>query len=151
MACSAAIGDQLQLVLALNKRNEMATSNGRTKITALVVDDDRIIKTIHSKLLSKLGIENHVAANGKEAVDLHCSGKKFDLIVMDREMPIMNGIEATRELRALGIRSIIVGVSTRSLGQEIQEFMDAGLDYYQEKPLTSSKVISILHQINHNS
>jgi DNA-binding transcriptional regulator YbjK len=59
--------------------------------------------------------------------------------------------QATRELRALGIRSIIVGVSTRSLEQEIQEFMDAGLDDYQEKPLTSSKVISILHKINHNS
>jgi CheY-like chemotaxis protein len=76
----------------------MATSNGRTKITALVVDDDRIIKTIHSKLLSKLGIENQVAANGEEAVDLHCSGKKFDLIVMDRDMPIMNGIEVYRIL-----------------------------------------------------
>jgi CheY-like chemotaxis protein len=76
----------------------MATSNGRTKITALVVDDDRIIKTIHSKLLSKLGIENQVATNGEEAVDLHCSGKKFDLIVMDRDMPIMNGIEVYRIL-----------------------------------------------------
>jgi CheY-like chemotaxis protein len=76
----------------------MATSSGRTKITALVVDDDRIIKTIHSKLLSKLGIENQVAANGEEAVDLHCSGKKFDLIVMDRDMPIMNGIEVYRIL-----------------------------------------------------
>ena len=74
----------------------MATSNGSsmgTKIAALVVDDDKIINTIHSKLLNKLGIKNHVAANGKEAIDLHCSGKKFDLILMDRDMPIMNGIE----------------------------------------------------------
>ncbi|KAB5541375.1 hypothetical protein DKX38_014349 [Salix brachista] len=143
----------------------MATSNGSstgTKITALVVDDDRVINAIHCKLLNKLGIENHVAANGKEVVDLHCSGKKFDLILMDRDMPIMNGIEyqskvteysllhgrQQRELRAMGVRSIIVGVSTRSIKQEIQEFMDSGLDDYQEKPLTSSKVISILHKIN---
>ncbi|KAJ6692594.1 TWO-COMPONENT RESPONSE REGULATOR [Salix purpurea] len=129
----------------------MATSNGSstgTKITALVVDDDRVINAIHCKLLNKLGIENHVAANGKEVVDLHCSGKKFDLILMDRDMPIMNGIEATRELRAMGVRSIIVGVSTRSIKQEIQEFMDSGLDDYQEKPLTSSKVISILRKID---
>lgn len=50
----------------------------------------------------------------------------------------------------MGIRSMIAGVSTRSLEQEIKEFMEAGLDDYQEKPLTSAKLISILHKINHN-
>ncbi|CAK7349466.1 unnamed protein product [Dovyalis caffra] len=120
------------------------------KMTALVVDDDSINQTIHHRLLEKLGIENQVARNGKEAIDIHCSGKKFDLILMDRDMPIMNGIEATRKLRAMGIRSLIAGVSTRSLKQEIQEFMEAGLDDYQEKPLTSAKIISILHKIDHS-
>lgn len=63
------------------------------KITALVVDDSRINQSIHHKLLNNLGIENQVAGNGKEAVDVHCSGKQFDLILMDMDMPIMNGIE----------------------------------------------------------
>ncbi|KAJ6687151.1 TWO-COMPONENT RESPONSE REGULATOR 24 [Salix purpurea] len=120
------------------------------KMTALVVDDDSINQTIHHRLLEQLGIENQVARNGKEAIDIHCSGKKFDLILMDRDMPIMNGIEATRKLRAMGIRSMIAGVSTRCVKQEIQEFMEAGLDDYQEKPLTSAKIISILRKIHHS-
>ncbi|XP_039021840.1 two-component response regulator 24-like [Hibiscus syriacus] len=105
-------------------------------------------RTIHHRLLDNLGIENVAVGNGKEAVDIHCSGKTFDLILMDMDMPIMNGIEATRRLREMGIRSMIAGVSTRSMEQEIREFIEAGLDDYQEKPLTMSKLISIIHKIN---
>lgn len=61
--------------------------------TALVVDDNTINQRIHRKLLDNLGIQSETVANGKEAVDVHISGKNFDLILMDLEMPIMNGIE----------------------------------------------------------
>ncbi|KAK0583565.1 hypothetical protein LWI29_038251 [Acer saccharum] len=63
------------------------------KIKALVVDDNMVNQTIHHRLLENLGIENQVVRNGKEAVDVHSSGKYFDLILMDMDMPIMNGIE----------------------------------------------------------
>ncbi|GMY06151.1 two-component response regulator 24-like [Fagus crenata] len=121
-----------------------------TKITALVVDDDTINQMIHRRLLDNQGIRNQVVGNGKEAIDVHCSGKNFDLILMDMDMPVMNGIEATRKLRAMGIRSMIAGVSANSREQEKQEFMEAGLDDYQEKPLTTSKLVSILHKVNKN-
>lgn len=65
----------------------------RPKITALVVDDNMVIRAIHHRLLKDLGIENQVAVNGKEAVDVHSSGQYFDLILMDMDMPVMNGIE----------------------------------------------------------
>jgi CheY-like chemotaxis protein len=64
-----------------------------TKITALVVDDDTINQMIHRRLLDNQGIRNQVVGNGKEAIDVHCSGKNFDLILMDMDMPVMNGIE----------------------------------------------------------
>ncbi|XVF32270.1 hypothetical protein REPUB_Repub17cG0067400 [Reevesia pubescens] len=73
-----------------------------------------INRTIHHKLLDNLGIENEVVVNGKEAVDVHYSGKNFDLILMDMDMPIMNGIKAMRKLREIGIPSVIVGVITLS-------------------------------------
>ncbi|KAK4573339.1 hypothetical protein RGQ29_031343 [Quercus rubra] len=117
-----------------------------TKITALVVDDDTINQMFHHRLLDNLGIRNQVVRNGKEAIDVHCSGKNFDLILMDMEMPVMNGIEATRKLRAMGIRSMIAGVSTNT--REREKFMEAGLDDYQEKPLTTSKLVSILHKVH---
>lgn len=63
------------------------------KMTALVVDDNMINRTIHRRLLDSLEIENEGAGNGKEAVDIHHSGKMFDLILMDMDMPVMNGTE----------------------------------------------------------
>jgi CheY-like chemotaxis protein len=62
-------------------------------LTALVVDDDLLNQMIHRSLLGALGIQNQVVGNGKEAVDVHSSGKSFDLILMDMDMPVMNGIE----------------------------------------------------------
>lgn len=70
--------------------NNLATER---KFSVLVVDDDAIIRKIHSKLLSKFPVEVLVAVNGKEAVDLYRSGAFFDLVLMDMEMPIMNGFE----------------------------------------------------------
>jgi CheY-like chemotaxis protein len=62
-------------------------------ITALVVDDEGCTRMLHRMLLSRQGIEAVLAENGKEAVDLIRSGQNFDLILMDRDMPVMNGIE----------------------------------------------------------
>lgn len=63
------------------------------KYSVLVVDDDAVIRKIHSMILSKFPVEIQVAKNGKEAVDLYRSGAFFDLVLMDFEMPIMNGFE----------------------------------------------------------
>ncbi|GLU07856.1 hypothetical protein SLE2022_247960 [Rubroshorea leprosula] len=134
-------------LLSSPRINREQMKNIQTNIsTALVVDDDIINRKIHRKLLDNLGIESETVTNGKEAVDVHCDGKNFDLILMDLEMPIMNGIEATKKLREMGIHSMIAGVSTRSLEEEKQEFMDAGLNDFKEKPLTVAKLVSILHK-----
>ncbi|KAE9621874.1 hypothetical protein Lal_00032368 [Lupinus albus] len=128
----------------------MASEDLATQLTALVVDDNMINRKIHQKILKNAGVKNHGVGNGKEAVDIHGHGQSFDLIFMDLDMPIMNGIEATKKLRSMGICSIIVGVSSRYIEEEIQEFMEAGLDDYQIKPLTNAKLSSILHKINPN-
>jgi len=64
-----------------------------SKLTALVVDDNIINRKIHQKMLNKFGVKSQGVENGKEAVDIHWRGQKFDLILMDMDMPIMNGIE----------------------------------------------------------
>lgn len=63
------------------------------QLTALVVDDDIIVRTVHQKMLNSVGVKNQVVENGKEAIDIHNCGQSFDLILMDMDMPIMNGIE----------------------------------------------------------
>ncbi|KAK7284197.1 hypothetical protein RJT34_18939 [Clitoria ternatea] len=120
-------------------------------LTALIVEDDKVIRTVHGRMLNNIAIKNQAVENGQEAVDIHCSGQSFDLILMDRDMPIMNGIEATKKLRSMGIRSTIIGVSTRSEEIHINEYMEAGLDGYLEKPLNIEKLNSIVQKINQHS
>ncbi|MED6109984.1 hypothetical protein PIB30_038698 [Stylosanthes scabra] len=117
------------------------------QLTALVVGDDRMLRIIHGKMLNSVGVKNQVVQNGKEAIHLHLSAQTFDLILIDMDMPIMNGIQAIKELRSLGICSIIVGVSARCMESHIQEFMEARLDDYFEKPLNIAKLTSFIHKI----
>ena len=72
----------------------MKPKNSSSQLKALVVDDDRVNRMTHQALLKKVGVENLASVeNGKKAVDLHCNGESFDLILMDKDMPVMNGIE----------------------------------------------------------
>jgi len=70
------------------------SDNSPTQLKVLIVDDVEVIRMTHKMLLDRVGIKDHVAVeNGKEAVELHNNGQSFDLILMDKDMPVMNGIE----------------------------------------------------------
>jgi CheY-like chemotaxis protein len=123
----------------------MEPQNSTRELTALVVDDDRVIRMILRRLLEKAGVKNvEEVKNGQEAVEVHRSGKHFDLILMDKHMSVMNGVEATKKLRSMNIDSMIVGVSSCETEAEQKEFMDAGLNDLKQKPLSIDVVSSIL-------
>ncbi|POO02953.1 Two-component response regulator [Trema orientale] len=122
------------------------SDDGQKKLSVLIVDDASFIRLMHSSIVRTLGLEPQVAENGQEAVDLHRSGASFDLILMDKEMPVMGGIKATRELRAMGVDTMIVGV-TASEGAEIQTFLEAGLNECFTKPLYKDKLAPIVQLI----
>jgi len=63
------------------------------KYTALVVEDMPIIRAVEQVFLSARGFKTEEVENGKEAVDLFTAGKSFDVVLMDMEMPVMNGIQ----------------------------------------------------------
>ncbi|KAH0855550.1 LOW QUALITY PROTEIN: hypothetical protein HID58_007906 [Brassica napus] len=113
-----------------------------SKLTALVVDDN----FCPSKLLDRLGLKTTSYLTAKKPLTFFFR-QNYDLILMDMDMPIMNGIQATRRLREMGIESKIAGVTTRAEEEEVKEFMEAGLNDFQEKPLTISKLVSILHNL----
>lgn len=75
-----------------NNLTAMTTTTTTTnKFSVLVVDDDLVIQRIHKVFLNRFGFETQVVGNGKEAVDLYRSGASFHLVLMDMEMPIMDG------------------------------------------------------------
>ncbi|XP_075658819.1 two-component response regulator 24-like [Castanea sativa] len=135
----------------VSSSKSMEIIGSEKKFSVLIVDDDPIIRKIHSALLSKFTKEIQDVKNGKEAVDLYRSGASFDIIFIDKEMPIMNGLEATKELRAMGVNSTIVGVTSCDLSSERNDFIAAGQNQCYEKPLTIEKIESLLSELNKNN
>ncbi|VAI21731.1 unnamed protein product [Triticum turgidum subsp. durum] len=99
-------------------------------------------------VLRAAGVEADEAENGAEAVrrvrERVGGGGAYDLILTDKQMPVMDGHEATRQIRAMGVTTPIVAVSSDSLPSDVQAFTAAGADDFTPKPLTKEKVGHIL-------
>ncbi|KAG6781427.1 hypothetical protein POTOM_014330 [Populus tomentosa] len=108
--------------------------------SVLIVHDDRDARDTIWRYVMVVGTEKQFtlefqeAKNGKEAVYLHLAGASFDLIIMDDQMPIMTGIQATQLLRKMGVKSQIIGFASESVQQA---FIDAGADECLKMPLDS--------------
>ncbi|CAL1378081.1 unnamed protein product [Linum trigynum] len=100
---------------------------------------------MHKMMLTRLDIEMELAANGKAAVDLHPAGASFHLILMDLQMPVMDGSQAAKDLRGMGVASPIVGVTAAcDGGPENTTFLTSGLTDCVSKPLTIREIATYL-------
>jgi len=71
----------------------------RSRISALIVDDDAVVRKIHMMMLERLfNMDAKTVSDGNEAVDMHRCGANFDIIFMDKEMPIMDGHEVRTKI-----------------------------------------------------
>nr|WP_245215933.1 response regulator [Pararoseomonas baculiformis] len=105
-------------------------------LRVLLVEDNATNQLLMRALLARLGAEVMVAGNGAEALE-HCLTEVFDVILMDLQMPVMDGLEATREIRAEGLnrQTRIVGL-TAAVGPEFErQCREAGMDDYLSKPV----------------
>ncbi|MGH8221268.1 MAG: response regulator, partial [Steroidobacteraceae bacterium] len=112
----------------------------------LVVEDNPVNQKVAQKFLERLGCAVRVAGDGKEAVDI-VERERFDLILMDMQMPVMDGIEATRAIRAAeggGIRTPIVALTANVLAGQFQSYLDAGMDDVLAKPLETARLREVL-------
>jgi signal transduction histidine kinase/ActR/RegA family two-component response regulator len=101
----------------------------------LLVEDNPVNRMVMRGMLKRLGgAEPVMAVNGEEAVAL-AAGQSFDLILMDTQMPVMDGLEATRHLRAAGCAWPIIGVSAGAMDEERQAALAAGMTDYVLKPV----------------
>ncbi|KAF6986896.1 hypothetical protein CFC21_004597 [Triticum aestivum] len=105
-----------------------------SSLKALLVDDMAVERMVASAMLRKFHCEITMAKNGKEAVDMFLEGNEFDIVVCDKDMPIMTGPEAVEKIRAMGAIDVkIVGVSADDNAMEA--FMSAGADDFVPKPV----------------
>lgn len=102
---------------------------------ALVVDDSQIMRRIIISILKKCGVEDIAeVSNGQEAIDILARSTDIGLVLMDWNMPVMNGIEALQQIRATNKRLPIVMVTTQSEEAKVVEAIRAGANGYLLKP-----------------
>jgi CheY-like chemotaxis protein len=117
--------------------------------TALVVDDVEINRDIIIAFIEDTGMKIECAVNGKEALDMFSADqKKFDVIIMDINMPEMDGVEATRRIRALNTRESgqipILAMTANVLANEVEGYMAAGMNDYIGKPVDFQILTNVL-------
>ena len=116
----------------------------------LVVDDDTVMRNILSVMLKRADFEVDVAEDGLIGVEMWEKGE-YDLVLMDVQMPRMNGFEATCTIRekerARGGHTPIVAITAYALEKDKEECLAAGMDAYMSKPIDFKKCIEMIHTI----
>ena len=120
------------------KQTKNIIENKEVSGKILIVEDNPANQMFLKVILDKLNLKHKTAYNGKEAVEIY-QKENFDLILMDENMPIMNGIEATKKIRELEKETNkhipIIAVTANALTGDKERFLEAGFDDYIPKPV----------------
>ncbi|MBT3308955.1 MAG: response regulator [Gammaproteobacteria bacterium] len=111
--------------------------------TVLIAEDAPELQLLEQRMVERYGLKTRIARNGEEAVELALA-KSFDLILMDMQMPLMDGIEATRQLRRAGCTTPIVALTANVMPRHREQFKQAGCDHFLEKPINRSALEQVL-------
>ncbi len=113
----------------------------------LLVEDNPVNQTVAAGILRKQGVEVISVDNGQQAIDaLAAASDKFDLVLMDVEMPVMNGLEATRELRLLPDceHLPVIALTAQAMPDDRQQCLAAGMNDYISKPIQPETLYQLL-------
>jgi PAS domain S-box-containing protein len=127
--------------------NTIVTLSGNKKLNILFAEDKIVNQKVVSLLLTSMGHKVTIAENGKHAIELFSPGK-FDLILMDIQMPVIDGITATRELKSMYENlPPVVGLSANAFEGDREKYIGIGMDDYLTKPVKSNDFTELLHRI----
>ncbi len=115
----------------------------------LVAEDVKTNQILVKSLLSRMGLEVTITSDGNEALQKAMS-REFDLILMDIQMPNMNGYEATQAIRQKGITTPIVALTAHAMKGDSEKCIEAGCDDYLSKPIVRNKLLEKLHKYLHS-
>lgn len=120
-----------------------------TELKILVAEDNRINQRIAILTFKQLGVSIDIASNGLEALEKYRK-KQYDLILMDMQMPEMDGLEATSEIRTfeqeskMSHRAIIVALTGSEPTEKRDVCLEAGMNDYMEKPIQEKLLRSLM-------
>ncbi len=149
----AALFDSIMRVFASDDRRgeaddgpEAAAQNldALRGVKVLLVEDNDLNQEVASEILRDAGLVVDIADNGQIAVDMVKAGF-YDLILMDMQMPVMDGVTATREIRKLGLIDLpIIAMTANAMQADKEKCMDAGMNDHIAKPIDPDSMFSTL-------
>lgn len=122
-------------------------------LRVLVADDNEINLEVSEKILTGRGLHVTTAKNGREALDIfEKSGGAFDIIIMDILMPVMDGLEATKRIRALqeipNAKSVpIVAMTANAFQKHFEESFKAGMNKHLVKPINHENLFRVIAEL----
>jgi len=110
----------------------------------LMAEDNAINQRVGKLILQRAGFNIDVVADGHEALEAHQT-TPYDLILMDCQMPIMDGFEASRQIRKLTHpQPVIIAVTANALVGERERCLNAGMDDYLSKPFQAEQLVAVV-------
>ncbi len=123
----------------------------KNPLNILLVEDNVLNQKLIYLNLTKFNYHIEIANNGQEALTL-VKENKFDLIIMDLMMPVMDGLEATTEIRKFeqikGVYTYIIGLTANTFDADREKCLNHGMDEYMAKPFDLILFDEILHKLN---
>ncbi len=114
----------------------------------LIVEDNPVNQKVAGLMLKKSGFKVSFAGNGREGVDLFFkSPESYELILMDVQMPEMDGLQATEEIRRRGAEKIpIIALTAHNLKKDRDKCLDSGMNDYMTKPLKKDRLLEMVEK-----
>jgi two-component system chemotaxis response regulator CheY len=118
------------------------------KFKILSVDDSKSIHAYLQQCLEPITEKIEHVYNGEEAIArLHNDLNAFDLIILDWEMPLKDGPTTFKELKAMGLKTPVMMLSSKSRPEDIMQMLEAGVADYMMKPFTADIVLDKINQV----
>ncbi|MDF2523877.1 MAG: putative sensor histidine kinase/response regulator hybrid [Clostridiales bacterium] len=136
---------------SLTKSNNAALPDcTNNDLSILLVEDNPINQKLSTLLLSKYGWKVSVVSNGEEAINA-IANHKFDIVLMDVQMPVMDGLTATRKIRTdeagTDIHIPIIAMTARSMVEDEERCIESGMDDYISKPVRPEKLLNAIDKV----
>jgi CheY-like chemotaxis protein len=112
----------------------------------LIVEDDPVSHAFLKELFQQTGADLYHAGNGLEAVSQFRKNKNIDLVIMDIQMPEMDGFEATRIIRSLNDNIPVIAQTAFAMSDDKEKMKQAGFDDYVSKPIDINQLLAIVHR-----
>lgn len=133
-----------EMRLSATNQGLQSTGRGKSPVRILMAEDNSINQRVGKLILQKAGYIIDLVDDGSEAVDAHRT-EPYDMILMDCQMPTMDGFEATRRIRANSKRQpVIIAVTANALVGERERCLAAGMDDYLSKPFQAEQLVAIV-------